>query len=49
MIWGAFCGLDWPEKANIESGLILDTIVKANKEKYELNLIEYMEGKNKKW
>ena len=33
---------------SLQSGLILDTIVKANKEKYELNLIEYMEGKNKK-
>ena len=29
-----------------QCGLILDTIVKANKEKYELNLIRYEENKN---
>lgn len=29
---------------SLQSGLILDTIVKANKEKYELNLIEYKKG-----
>ena len=30
----------------LQSGIILDTIVKANKEKYELNLIRYEENKN---
>ena len=29
---------------SLQCGLILDTIVKANKEKYELNLIRYKEG-----
>lgn len=33
----------------LQSGVILDTIVKANKEKYELNLIRYeRENKNEK-
>lgn len=32
----------------LQCGLILDTIVKANKEKYELNLIRYEENKNEK-
>ena len=31
-----------------QCGLILDTIVKANKEKYELNLIKYDENQNEK-
>ena len=31
---------------SLHSGLILDTIVKANKEKYELELIKYEEGKS---
>jgi len=30
----------------LQSGVILDTIVKANKEKYELNLIRYEREKN---
>ena len=33
---------------SLQSGLILDTIVKANKEKYELNLIRYQELNNEK-
>ena len=32
-----------------QCGLILDTIVKANKEKYELNLIRYEENKNESY
>lgn len=32
----------------LQSGIILDTLVKANKEKYELNLIRYEESKNEK-
>lgn len=32
---------------SLQSGLILDTIVKANREKYELELIKYEKGKNK--
>lgn len=33
---------------SLQSGIILDTIVKANKEKYELNLIRYEGKKNEK-
>ena len=32
----------------LQCGLILDTIVKANKEKYELNLIRYKKRENDK-
>ena len=29
---------------SLQSGLVLDTIVKANREKYELELIKYEKG-----
>lgn len=43
-------GLVMISAISLQCGLILDTIVKANKEKYELNLIRYEEGniKNEK-